>query len=274
MPRDVPEGEFWELAFHHEVLVTLCRLREALLRSCDTDAQKALRAILMGALHGPQTKSRPSYFSNQSQRTYAPKPRYAINFWKTHHLLPQKVDVLSIIQERAQRFYAQEETQGQGHIIHGDSRDSEIYVHLAPDHQFRWVITSPPYYGMRTYLPDQWLRLWLLGGSATVDYSQTGQLEHGSPHAFAAQLQHVWQHVGQVCRPDAQLIIRFGTINDRKVDALELIRQSLQGSGWSIESIEPAGSAAQGHRQALHFSRLQKSAIEEYDVWALKDNPA
>ena len=36
---------------------------------------------------------------------------------------------------------------------------------------FSWVVTSPPYYGMRTYLQDQWLRNWFLGGSSFVDYS-------------------------------------------------------------------------------------------------------
>ncbi len=68
-PVDVPEGEFWEWAFSPDVLVVVCRLREGLMRDCRSDARKALRAILMGALHGPTPKYKASYFSNQSPRT-------------------------------------------------------------------------------------------------------------------------------------------------------------------------------------------------------------
>lgn len=85
-PDNLPQGEFWERAFHEDVLYTLCRLREGLLQNCRSDSRKALRAIVMGALHGPSAKTRDSYFSNQCQRTYAPKPRYAVKFWQEHGL--------------------------------------------------------------------------------------------------------------------------------------------------------------------------------------------
>ena len=268
IPENVPEGEFWELAYHRHVLEVLCRLREGLLQNCATDARKALRAIIMGALHGPQTKTRPSYLSNQSQRTYAPKPRYAVNYWKARNLSPQNVDVLQVIENRANRFYASETTTAVGSIIQGDSRDTAIYSVTGAKERFKWVITSPPYYGMRTYIPDQWLRRWFLGGPSQVEYTNAGQVEHSSPEFFSAQLKQVWQNVGTCCLPDAQLIIRFGAINDRKVDSLSLLRQSLQGIGWEIVSVESAGSASQGRRQAMHFSSNQKSALEEHDLVA------
>ena len=52
-----PDGEFWDLAFHKKVLEKLCRLRANLLNNCQSDTRKALRAIIMGALHGPQYKT-------------------------------------------------------------------------------------------------------------------------------------------------------------------------------------------------------------------------
>lgn len=268
-PCDVPQGEFWEWAFHRDVLYTLCRFREGLLRNCRSDSRKALRAIIMGALHGPQQKQRPSYFSNQSPRTYAPKPRYAVNYWKVHDLVPKRVNVLDIIQVRTQRYYADETTKAVGRIILGDSRKKRIYAQLATARSMRWVITSPPYYGMNTYLPDQWLRSWFLGGSNTVNYSTERQISHGSPEVFALQLREVWQNVGTICVSGAQLVIRFGAINDRKVDAIQLLRQSLQDSGWEIANIYSAGSASRGRRQALHFSPSGEGAMEEYDVWAI-----
>ena len=268
VPGDIPEGEFWDWAFHKEVLHTLCRLREGLRANCRSDTRKALRAIIMGALHGPRSKYQPSYFSNQSTRTYAPKPRYAVKFWKERNLRPQKVDVLDIIQRRAERYYGSERTSGVGSIIAGDSRGKKLYAHLQIDNGIRWVITSPPYYGMYTYLPDQWLRSWFLGGLATVDYSHEGQISHASPETFAMQLQAVWQNVGAICAPGARLVIRFGAIRDRNIDSLELIQQSLNNSGWVITQIQSAGSAARGKRQAQHFFQTtQKNALEEHDIW-------
>src|SRR5579859_2970360 len=133
VPGDLPEGEFWEWAFHQDVLHLLCRLREGLLRNCRSDARKALRAIILGALHGPRFKLRASYFSNQSPRTYAPKPRYAVNYWKARNLLPLPVDVMDIIAVRAQRYYANETTRAVGRIIAGDSRSRTIYSQLTAE---------------------------------------------------------------------------------------------------------------------------------------------
>ncbi len=269
-PSNVPEGEFWEWAFHRNVLLTLCRLREGLITNCESDTRRALRAITMGALHGPRSKFQPSYFSNQSPRTYAPKPRYAVKFWKEHNLKPQVVDVLDIIQRRAERYYGCETKLGVGNIIAGDSRKKETYTRLKVTDSIRWVITSPPYYGMCTYIPDQWLRSWFLGGSSEVDYSNKGQISHSSPEVFATQLQMVWRNVGAICAPGAQLVVRFGAIHDRKIDSLVLIEQSLKDSGWTITQIQPAGSAAKGKRQAQHFLPTeQKEAMEEYDIWGL-----
>lgn len=266
-PRQLPVGEFWDWAFQKDVLFTICRLREGLLKNCRSDSRKALRAIIMGALHGPQPKSRPFYFSNQSPRTYAPKPRYAVGFWKNRGLIPPAVDVLKVIEERTQRYYSQESTTALGKIVRGDSREKGVYRSV-PEKKIKWVITSPPYYGIRTYIPDQWLRLWFLGGQPNVDYSTDGQIKHSSPDDFASQLKQVWQNVGVVCEADARLVIRFGAINDRKVDPLSIIGQSLKDSGWTIKTIKPAGSASKGRRQALHFSFPSKRALEEYDVWA------
>ena len=244
-PDQLPEGEFWEWAFHKDVLRSVCRLREGLLKDCRSDSRKALRAIVMGALHGPQPKSHPSYLSNQAPRTYAPKPRYATGFWKSRELLPPHVDVMKIIEKRAYRYYSSELAVAVGKVVQGDSRRKNVYRVIGRN-KIKWVITSPPYYGIRTYIPDQWLRLWFLGGQSTVDYSTKGQLQHSSPDEFASQLKQVWQNVGSVCTSKARLVIRFGAINDRKVDPLSLIRQSLKDSGWKIKTTKPAGSASKG----------------------------
>jgi len=264
----VPEGEFWSLAYDPSVLQTLCRLREGLLLNCRSDARIALRALLLGALHGPRPKHRASYLSNQAPRTYAPKPRYAVDFWRRHGLQPEPVGVLALIETRARRFYTGLPPRTEGSVLHADSRDARTYSRIAGRVPVRWVITSPPYYGLRTYVPDQWLRSWLLGGPAQADYSTEGQLGHRSPELFAEQLRRVWRHAAACAVPDATLVVRFGGINCRKADPLTIITDSLAHSGWQVTAIKPAGSASAGRRQAAHFSRATAAPLGEHDIWA------
>lgn len=265
--RTRPRGEFWQRAYHASVMDKLCRLRSGLLQDCSTDARRALRGIILGALHGPRTKGLPSYFSNQCTRTYAPKPRYATNFWRSRKLAPPKVDVLGVIRRRAERYYLGNLPRGLGEVHLGDSRDEQSFS--ASTHgEFTWIITSPPYYGMRTYIPDQWLRNWFLGGPDVVSYSAEGQLVHSSPKDYVSELRQVWQNSAKVCRDGARLVIRFGGISDRRADPLDLVKQSLKESDWTVETIRQAGLASKGKRQADSFLRERSNPMMEYDVWA------
>jgi hypothetical protein len=151
-----------------------------------------------------------------------------------------------------------------------DSREAEALQPEAPGKRFSWVITSPPYYGMRTYIPDKWLRNWFVGGPEAIDYSQRAQLVHSSPENFTADLNQVWRNAGKVCAKGARMIVRFGGITDRKVDPLELIKSSLDDTRWRITTIRNAGSAAHGKRQAETFLRTQSKPIAEFDLWAVR----
>jgi hypothetical protein len=265
-PIDVPQGAFWDWSYAPEVLLSLCRLREGLITDEKSPARTALRAVILGALHGPRTKGAPSYFSNQCPRTYAPKPRYATTFWQERGLRPEPVDVLAVIERRAERYFAHRLPKPIGAIRHADSRERSAFARLG--RRFRWVITSPPYYGMRTYVPDQWLRGWFLGGPPTVDYSQAGQLTHAGRAEFVTDLAAVWQRVSEVCLSDATMVIRFGAIQDRAVPSLDLLSASLGAAGWEIANVVPAGAADHGRRQADHFVRRRSTAIAEHDIWA------
>ncbi len=269
-PKQIPTGEFWEWAYHGDVLYALCCLREALLENCNSHARTALRAIILGALHGPLAKNQPSYFSNQAPRTYAPKPNYAVKFWKTKNLKPTYINVLKVIERRAIRYYGQEATNTTGMIIQGDSRNEKSFGTFKGQAKVKWIITSPPYYGMRTYLPDQWLRMWFVGGTDYVDYKNTKQVEHSNPEFFASQLNQVWKNMALVSTEDARLVIRFGAINDRKVEPLEIIRDSLLNSEWKIEKTVDAGTASKGKRQADQFKISQQEPIMEHDIWAFR----
>lgn len=264
---DVPKGEFWSLAYDPVVLKSVCKLRASLIKDCRSHARKALRAILLGALHGPTGKLTQSYFSNQMPRTYASKPKYAVSFWKKHGLKPQFVDVLKIVELRAQRYFDTETNSAAGKVFCGDSRQPSSLTKLVGGERITCTITSPPYYGMRTYLPDQWLRNWFIGGPPAVEYQAPHQLSHRSPAAFAQDLQKVWENVRAASADQSRLVIRFGGINDRVCDPRELVRESLRESGWRIRTIKPAGSAGHGRRQATAFQNTTHPPIDEIDVW-------
>ena len=266
--EEVPNGEFWELAFERDTLAAILRLRRALRRDSRSSARVALRAILLGALHGPISKGVPSYLSNQCPRTYAPKPGYAVAYWRKNDLRPKAVDIRDLVARRAHRYYGEVLPAVQSQILLADSRDGDMFRKKLGGRTFDWVVTSPPYYGLRTYRPDQWLRLWFLGGSDTVDYSKQGQLTHDSPENFAQQLSSVWANCASVSRVGARMVIRFGQISDRNANALEILTESLSGTSWRVQTRCDAGSASTGRRQADHFG-VSSTAQREFDVWAV-----
>lgn len=263
---DVPESEFWTYCYNPSTLHQICQLRESFIKSCHTDAEIVLRAIVMGALHGPLTKS-ASYLSNQCPRTFAPKPGYAVRFWRARRLHPPDVSVLDVIARRAASCLREALPRARGYIRQQDSRQLR-----SGQARFSWIITSPPYYGMRTYLPDQWLRYWFVGGEPFVTYGQRMEdFEHTNEVLFASQLHAVWLRAARLARPHARLVCRFGGIRDRRADPLKIIKDSLRDSGWRVATIRQAGDACSGKRQATQFGRRIRAAPRpEYDVYALR----
>jgi hypothetical protein len=267
--REFPEGRFWDWAYSKSTLVQICRVREALLVDCSDPARVVLRAILLGALHGPLNKGVPSYLSNQCPRTFAPKPSYALGFWKERNLRPPKIDLMQVVRQRASWYLRNQLRATDGFVIHGDSRST---VFEALPQKFRWVVTSPPYYGLRTYISDQWLRHWFVGGRPSVPYRQREEdMSHSDPDEFASQLGKVWSNAAAAATPDARLVCRFGAIHDRKTDPLEIIKKSFRNTGWHISTVCKAGTASSGKRQAQQFGRKEaRRPRQEYDIHAVR----
>src|SRR5439155_12258886 len=144
-------GMFWWNCYHPNTLQQLCKLRSGLRSGRSSPARTALRALLLGRLHGPRPKfALPSYLSNQMPRTYAAKPGYAVRFWRKHEMKPPEVDVLDLVRRKAARYFGSLPPSVGGRVLLADS--ASIRLSSLMDRPARWVITSPPYYGMRTYL--------------------------------------------------------------------------------------------------------------------------
>lgn len=263
-PDPSPTGEFWEHAYHPKTLEQILRLRNGLTLVHGPTAD-ALRGVVLGALHGQQMKSKDSYLSNQMPRTFASKPDYSVKFWKEQGYTARDVDVLAVIEERALRYYQETPNVVPGHVIAGDAR-------TAPLRRVRFAatVTSPPYLGMNTYVTDQWLRYWFVGGPANPVYTRKDQIAGLSTEQFARDLATVWDRVAQRSLPDAMLIVRFGSIGHYPADPEEVLRNSLAKSEarWTVESVVKAGNADSGRRQALQMGEgvSNSTAKEEIDV--------
>ncbi|HBN8202392.1 DNA methyltransferase [Pseudomonas aeruginosa] len=268
-PAELPDTPFFNSAYHQSTLRDICALREGLLTLAnETDASSILRAAALGCLHGPLPKhvENAGYFSNQMPRTYASKPDYAVRFWRERNLNPPKIDVLRVLRRKIERLVGLEEPSpcSISQVLHGDAQSEDLFrsIKTAPS----IVITSPPYYGMRTYVQDQWLRNWLLGGPSSIDYSAGSQLDHGGQKTFAASLGKVWRNIANRADPSGSLhmYVRFGIIPSALVDAKKLFRNSLDESGvnWRLVSTRSANSADVGKRQADQMKAESAAAVE------------
>lgn len=270
-PADLPETPFFRSAYHRSTFRDICALREGLLRlENETDASSILRAAALGCLHGPLPKhvENAGYFSNQMPRTYASKPDYAVRFWNERSLKPPKIDVLRVLRRKIERLTGLDQASPCpiSQVLHGDAQSEELFrsISIAPS----IVITSPPYYGMRTYVQDQWLRNWFLGGPDSIDYSAGPQLDHGGQPAFAGSLGKVWKNIAESASSSESLhmYIRFGIIPSALIDAKSLFRESLEASGvnWRLVSTRSAKSADVGKRQADQM-KAESVAAAEFD---------
>lgn len=268
--HDVPSGEFWSFMYDARTLKSLVHVRDALLQDCQSPERVALRAVILGALHGPLAKHAHSYLSNQAPRTYAPKPDYAVRYWKRRNLRPPRIDLAEVIMTRAHRYYQTPLPTPAYEVRCADSRDPSTFAGL-DQYPVSWIVTSPPYLGLNTYQPDQWLRLWFLGGPPTVDYTPLNQLQHSSPDSYAEQLAKVWTNCRLVTQPRARMVIRFGGIPSRPSDPLEILKASLHDTGWRIQTRCDAGTAPRGKRQGDQFGVLS-TAQSEFDLWTIRDS--
>jgi hypothetical protein len=265
---EVPQGDFWQWCFHSDTLQEIATLRHKLLFIKETPASEVLRAVILGVLHGPRNVGEPSYLSNQMPRTYASKPNYAVKFWQARGLRPVRVDTLAVIRRRAERVLSELPPKVSGRVILGDALTSIGQMRS----KFDLIVTSPPYYGMRTYVSDQWLRAWFVGGSPQVPYAKgsVGQITlQPNPAAFTSALALTWRAVARRSHMGARLVIRFGSIPSAKTDPEKMILASLRESaaGWAVRDVCPVQPPAKKNRQASQFGRAG-TAASEVDVTA------
>lgn len=269
LPADIPEGPFWELCYERSILIEICKIREYLLASCISEQEIALRALMLGILHGPRQK-KAGYLSNQMPRTYSSKPNYSVKYWTERNMKPPKLSLLDVVRRRAYFTFLTIPQPVPGGVFFADSRHINLEkLGLG----FKWVITSPPYFGMRNYAADQWLRNWFFGGPSIVAYDGKTQIRTEERLKFIGELAKVWSNVSSICDPGSHLIVRFGALPSLSTDPRILLKESLKvaNCGWRITTIQNAGFSTQGRRQAEQFGCRIGTPVKEVDLYAILD---
>jgi SAM-dependent methyltransferase len=264
--REQMRGEFWRLCYHPHTLRQLRCIRDGLIELEPTSPVIVLRALMLGILHGPLRKGQPAFLSNQMPRTYATKPSAAVRYWTARDQQPPHVDLIEVLSRRAHYSLASQPAPVQGQVHHGDARD--VLPRL--DRKFTWVITSPPYVGMRTYVADQWLRNWFLGGPSEVEYADPDSIRSSAPSVFSDQLADALRKIADVCLPDARLVLRFGALPSVACDPGSLIAEALgrAEAGWRLQGVRAAGLPRRGMRQASQMG-TRSASVEEVDCYAV-----
>jgi hypothetical protein len=269
--KDVPDKPFFKRAFSTKTLLEICSLREGLLNERTVTNESAiLRAAALGCLHGPlpQGEGTPSYFSNQMPRTFASKPEYSLKYWCDRNLFPPNASVVDVLRKKLKRI-TDLNADSPSHIRNVKCLDARKATSFGKIEGPIVVVTSPPYYGMRTYVQDQWLRMWFLGGDEEIEYQNHNQLCHSGHERFVRDLSKVWRIIGRRAQKESHLYVRFGSIPSAKSDAREILKSSLEEAGfWKLISVRNAQTSHFGKRQADYMGG-ESDPVTEFDFHAL-----
>ena len=158
---------FYRMCYCDEVLKFLLSARK-LLDWQNNGVDATLMSILLVYLHGKLGEG----LSNQMRMNKSRGVNYSVNWWKKHKLTkPPEINPLSFMMKKLDwRYKKGTPTVSDSHVILGDSTNElENVIQKAQQMGIRFslLFSSPPYCSVTDYYADQWLRLWLLGGSET-----------------------------------------------------------------------------------------------------------
>jgi DNA modification methylase len=157
--------EFFRICYCDEVLKFLLAARNHLdWKQNNVDA--TLMSILLIYLHAKLGEG----LSNQMRMTKSMGMNYSVEWWKKHNMTnPPNINPADFILKKIDWRYQKGKPEiNDSAVVFGDSSNELKKIverALNNDIKFSLLFTSPPYYSITDYHADQWLRLWLLGGT-------------------------------------------------------------------------------------------------------------
>ncbi len=162
-------NEFFRMCYCDNVLKFLIAARDNLdWRKSIVD--RTLMSIIEIYLHAAIGEG----LSNQMKMTKSLGMNYSINWWKKNNLeKPPEVNPYELIKAKIEwRYKYGVPHNTSSNIKLNDSCNETKHMIEKGDNQYSLLFTSPPYCGITDYFMDQWLRLWLLGGSCEPEYQK------------------------------------------------------------------------------------------------------
>lgn len=157
--------EFYHICYCDEVLRFLLSARTYLdWENNNIDA--TLMSIILIYLHGKIGEG----LSNQMRMTKSMGMNYSVNWWKNNNMaVPPEINPCEFLIKKIDWRYAKGLPQVcDSKVLFGDSSVQLVDIarrSIENNIKFSLLFTSPPYCAVTNYHADQWLRLWMLGGS-------------------------------------------------------------------------------------------------------------
>ena len=262
MEDDQKLAEFFSLCFDPATYDQVRFLRSKL-RWREDRTDRFIAALCLGALHGESHRT-PNCFSNRMPRTISTKPAYSIRWWRKNGYEPPSRDVFPILRYMNDYRFKTSPPDGRGEVVLSDARDAAgNFPHLTG--KVTDVITSPPYLDTTNYREDQWLRLWFLGGKATVSHPR-GDGRHYNVDRYRRFLTEAWAGMAALLASEARIVVRIGGRKLTKDEVMEVLRNSLEyGIKRSVRLVDAGVSSPVRYTQANAFRGSRPSPTVEHD---------
>jgi hypothetical protein len=246
---------FFHCCYTEQVLRYLLAARHHLAWLSDP-SDATLMALILVYLHGAKEKS----FSNQMRQSKAMAPEYSIKWWYEHDSSPPEIDPVQFMEQRILwRYKHGLPVVEDNRILLGDSTKLlEEFAKLQSTNQipkFDLLFTSPPYYNVTSYHYDQWLRLWMLGGTHTPTKSG-GEWQNGfwSQTSYEALLNKVFSQSVALMKDHAVIYVR----TDARNFTLETTLNILKGAFPSKRTQLVESPLKKTNQTALYGDKSQK----------------
>ena len=199
-------NEFFRMCYCDEVLKFLLSARDNLDWG-KNNTDRTLMSFIAVYLHANLGEG----LSNQMKLTKSLGKQYSINWWKKNNLeTPPQINPFSLIKEKIEwRYKYGTPNNNNSYVKLGDSCLITEEMIIKNDSNYALLFTSPPYCGVTDYFMDQWLRLWLLGGSSEPEYRKENYKgRFGNKEKYKEMLETVFGNCATLMSDNATIYVR------------------------------------------------------------------
>jgi hypothetical protein len=229
--------EFYRWCFCPKVLDFLIACRKHLdWRRNRVDA--TVMAFVILHLHGRiDENGRPQALSNQMRQTKSMSQEYSMRWWKENGFRkPPIVDPIAFLKERLVWRYKKGAPEFRGCAIRlGDAQNVLTRISKCLDGSFRLLFTSPPYSAVTSYYFDQWLRLWMLGDSATPSRAGSRwKSRFENRDEYRKLIRTVFMRSARLMANDAVIYVRTDAREFTRTVTVEALQNAFPGKKMTV----------------------------------------